>query len=94
MPDGQGGIEKRHHSSHWGAFRAHVRDGRMVGFEPFAKGTGALPHPGIHSGTPYTTKTRISQPMIRAGWLEGGPRQEHRWTRRRTFRARLLGFCP
>ena len=72
MPDGRGGIEKRHHSSHWGAFRAHVRDGRMVGFEPFAK--DPAPSPILESiQDAIYDETRISQPMIRAGWLEGGP---------------------
>lgn len=72
MPDGQGGMEKRHHSSHWGAFQAHVRDGRMVGFEPFAK--DPAPSPILESiQDAIYDETRISQPMIRAGWLEGGP---------------------
>ena len=72
MPDGRDGVEKRHHSSHWGAFQAHVRDGRMVGFEPFAKDPAPSPILKSIQDAVYD-ESRVSQPMIRAGWLEGGP---------------------
>ena len=72
MPDGRDGVEKRHHSSHWGAFQAHVRDGRMVGFEPFAKDPAPSPILESIQDAVYD-ESRVSQPMIRAGWLEGGP---------------------
>jgi len=61
------------HSSHWGAFQAVVDAGRVVATQPFASDPdpspladslpGAIDHP-----------TRIRQPMVRAGWLEGRAR--------------------
>ena len=72
MPDGRNAVEKRPHSSHWGAFQAHVRDGRMVGFEPFAK--DPAPSPILESiQSAVYDESRVSRPMIRAGWLEGEP---------------------
>lgn len=72
MPDGRSAVEKRPHSSHWGAFQAHVRDGRMVGFEPFAKDPAPSPILESIQGAVYD-ESRVRRPMIRAGWLEHGP---------------------
>ncbi len=63
---------KSMHSSHWGAFRAVVEDGRVVGVEPFEKD----PHPSpLIQSIPDAlySDTRVAQPMVRASWLEHGP---------------------
>src|SRR3712207_770842 len=60
------------HSSHWGAFTAEVRDGRVVGVTPFEKD----PDPSkIINSIPDALydRSRVPQPMIRRGWLEKGP---------------------
>ena len=60
------------HSSHWGAFRAEVRDGRVVGVTPFEKD----PDPSnIINSIPDALydRSRVPQPMVRKGWLEKGP---------------------
>jgi biotin/methionine sulfoxide reductase len=60
------------HSSHWGAFRAEVRDGRVVGVTPFEKD----PDPSaIINSIPDALydRSRVPQPMVRRGWLEKGP---------------------
>jgi biotin/methionine sulfoxide reductase len=55
--------------SHWGAFRAEVEDGRVVGVRPFEHDPDpsalieAIPA-GVHS------PTRIAAPMVREGWLD------------------------
>src|SRR5580704_11980023 len=59
------------HHSHWGAFHAEVRDGRVVGVRPFERDPDPSPlldaiPDGVHSAT------RIDQPMVRAGWLAHG----------------------
>ncbi len=64
--------EFHHHSSHWGAFRAVVRGGRLEAAAPFEKD----PHPSpILNSIPEAVyaESRVSRPMIRAGWLENGP---------------------
>lgn len=71
-PGAEDGVERRHHSSHWGAFQAHVREGRMVGFEPFAKDPAPSPILESMQSAVYD-ESRVSRPMVRAGWLEGGP---------------------
>ena len=60
------------HDSHWGAFRAEVRDGRVIGVRPFEKDPN--PSPIIRSiPDALYDRSRIAQPMVRKGWLEGGP---------------------
>src|SRR5712692_10749496 len=61
----------RNHS-HWGAFLAEVRDGRIIGVRPLVRN----PYPSalieaIPSAVHSTT--RIAQPMVREGWLARGP---------------------
>ena len=59
------------HSSHWGAFRASWRDDALV----------VTPHPndpdpnGLIQNLPTALRhrARIARPMVRRGWLEGGP---------------------
>jgi len=60
------------HTSHWGAFTAEVRDGRLVGVTPFAKDPD--PSPIIHAIPEMLyDESRVAQPMVRRGWLEHGP---------------------
>lgn len=60
------------HDSHWGAFRAEVRDGRVVGVVPFEHDPD--PTPIIHSiPDALYDKSRVRQPFVRRGWLEHGP---------------------
>ena len=54
--------------AHWGAFTAHVEDGRLVATSPFEHD----PHPNsLNDAWPEMVyaKHRISQPYARAGWL-------------------------
>ena len=58
-------------AAHWGAFNAIVRDGRLVGVEPFA-GDGN-PSPLLETiPSAIYHETRISRPMVRQGFLEHG----------------------
>ena len=58
-------------AAHWGAFNAIVRDGRLVGVEPFA-GDGN-PSPLLETiPSAIYHETRISRPMVRQGYLEHG----------------------
>jgi biotin/methionine sulfoxide reductase len=59
--------------SHWGAFMAEVENGRLVGVRPFERD----PHPSaMIEAWPdmVTAPSRIQQPMVREGYLRGGPR--------------------
>jgi biotin/methionine sulfoxide reductase len=63
------------HSSHWGAFSVLVRDG---GFEivPHSRD----PHPSPLLGNipaAVMHRARVARPMVRRGWLEGGPGVDH-----------------
>src|SRR5579862_9851029 len=61
----------RNHS-HWGAFLAEVEDGRVIGVRPFER--DADPSPLINAiPAAVHSETRIAQPMVRQGWLAGGP---------------------
>jgi len=65
-------IVRRRHSSHWGAFTALVKDGRLIGVEPFEK--DGNPSKIIESiPDALYSETRVKQPMVRASWLRGGP---------------------
>jgi biotin/methionine sulfoxide reductase len=59
------------HSSHWGAFYAEVEDGRLVGVRPFPADPDPSPILGSMVEGVYS-KTRVDQPYVRKGWLEGG----------------------
>lgn len=59
-------------SSHWGAYDAIVENGVLVDVLPFAADTNPSPLLGnIVSSAHHSS--RISQPHIRAGWLNDGP---------------------
>ena len=67
----------RQHSSHWGAFSAEVREGRMVGVAPFEKDPDPSPLLGSILEAVYS-ESRVMRPMVRAGWLENGPGEKPR----------------
>ncbi len=59
-------------ATHWGAYDVHVEDGRVVKLEPLA----GDPDPAEIGGAladAFDHPTRIERPMVRRGWLEGGP---------------------
>ena len=66
----------RQHSAHWGVFSARLQDGRL----------DVRPHPGdpdpnrLLENFPaaLSHQARIAQPMVRRGWLEGGPGSDRR----------------
>ncbi|MEE8445621.1 MAG: molybdopterin guanine dinucleotide-containing S/N-oxide reductase, partial [Alphaproteobacteria bacterium] len=63
--------EFRESATHWGAFSAEVRDGRVVGVKSFSGDPdpsamiGAIPDALYH-------ETRVDRPYIRKGYLEAG----------------------
>lgn len=55
--------------SHWGMFEADVSDGKVVATRPFAKDPN--PSPMIETfPSAVHSKVRVTQPMVRKGWLE------------------------
>jgi biotin/methionine sulfoxide reductase len=64
--------ERRPHTSHWGAFEAEVADGTVVAVHPYAHDPDPSPVLGNIVDS-LRHRARITQPMIRAGWLDGGP---------------------
>ncbi|MBM3569095.1 MAG: Asp-tRNA(Asn)/Glu-tRNA(Gln) amidotransferase GatCAB subunit C [Alphaproteobacteria bacterium] len=70
---------RRPSASHWGAFDAEVRNGRVVALRPAAE--DPQPSPLVQSQLDALyADNRVSRPMVRAGWLEAGPggRRERR----------------
>ncbi|WP_238369423.1 molybdopterin guanine dinucleotide-containing S/N-oxide reductase [Heliomarina baculiformis] len=59
-------------TSHWGAYRIDREGGRVTGLRAFEEDSDPSP---IGQGIVdvLDAPTRISQPMIRKSWLEGGP---------------------
>jgi len=68
---------RRRSHSHWGAFTAEVRDGRLVGVTPFERDPGPT---DLITSMPASVHSpmRIAEPMVRAGWLEHGPASKAR----------------
>ncbi len=69
MPDG---TQTAFGASHWGAFTAEARDGRLIGVAPFEKDPSPAPFiralpDAVHA------ECRIAAPAVRKSWLEGGP---------------------
>lgn len=67
-------MNKLIHSSHWGAFRPIVEDGKLVGAQPFEKDEAPSPilqaiAPAVHH------ELRIKRPAIREGWLKSRDRK-------------------
>jgi biotin/methionine sulfoxide reductase len=60
------------HSSHWGAFEAEVADGTVVAIHPYRHDPDPSPLLGNIVDS-LRHRARITQPMIRAGWLDRGP---------------------
>ena len=62
----------RPHLSHWGAFDAEVVDGALVAIHPFEHDPDPSP---LLRNVPGSLRhpTRVSQPMVREGWLTNGP---------------------
>ncbi len=60
------------HSSHWGAFEAEVADGTVVGIRPYRHDPDPSPLLGNIVDS-LRHPARVTQPMIRAGWLDRGP---------------------
>jgi biotin/methionine sulfoxide reductase len=62
-------------ATHWGAYRAEVRDGRVVALHPFEGDRDPSP---IGPGMPraLSDPVRIGRPMVREGWLKNGPRTD------------------
>nr|MDQ3829313.1 molybdopterin-dependent oxidoreductase [Candidatus Tectomicrobia bacterium] len=66
-----GGTTIVHTGSHWGLYDAEVENGRVVGVRPFPRD----PQPsGIIEAMPSAVyaESRITQPMVRQGWLKHG----------------------
>ena len=61
-------------ATHWGAYRAEVRDGRVVTLHRFAADRDPSPI-GAGMAQALTDAVRIPRPMIRQGWLKHGPRR-------------------
>jgi biotin/methionine sulfoxide reductase len=65
------------HSSHWGAFEAEVADGTVVGIRPYRHDRDPSPLLGNIVDS-LRHPARVTQPMIRAGWLDRGPGADDR----------------
>ncbi len=65
-------IAAKPNSSHWGTFDAVVEGDRVVEIRPFAEDPNPSPLLGnIADG--IRSRSRVTQPMARAGWLANGP---------------------
>jgi biotin/methionine sulfoxide reductase len=62
----------RRSAAHWGAFLVEVEDGRMRAVHPFPNDPSPSPVLGSIIDSVYA-QTRITSPMVRAGWLDRGP---------------------
>jgi biotin/methionine sulfoxide reductase len=63
------GVRRVPHCSHWGAYTLLVRDGEIIGAEPFAQDPS--PSPIIHSVRDWADPSRrVLRPLVRRGWLE------------------------
>jgi biotin/methionine sulfoxide reductase len=60
------------HSSHWGAFEAEVADGAVVAIRPYRHDPDPSPLLG-NSVDCLSHRAWITQPVVRAGWLDRGP---------------------
>jgi biotin/methionine sulfoxide reductase len=58
--------------THWGAFEARVKDGRLVGLDPLPGDPDPSPIGQSVAGS-LDDGLRIHQPMVREGWLRDGP---------------------
>ncbi len=65
------------HSSHWGAFEAEVADGTVVAIRPYRNDPDPSPLLGNIVDS-LRHPARVTEPMIRAGWLDRGPGPDRR----------------
>src|SRR5712691_1490175 len=65
------------HSSHWGAFEAEVAAGTAVAIRPYRHDPDPSPLLGNIVDS-LRHPARVTQPMIRAGWLDRGPGTDER----------------
>jgi len=65
------------HSTHWGAFDAIVENGELIEVRPYRLDADPSPLLGNIAGSVHHP-TRVSQPMVRQGWLERGPGPDKR----------------
>jgi biotin/methionine sulfoxide reductase len=59
--------------THWGAYDAEIRDGRIVAMHPYAADRDPSTM-GAGMVDAFDDAVRIHEPMVRKGWLEHGPR--------------------
>ena len=62
----------RSHSSHWGAYETTVENDTVTSVRPFAGDVDPSPILGNIAST-VRHRSRVTQPMVRTGWLEHGP---------------------
>jgi biotin/methionine sulfoxide reductase len=65
------------HLSHWGAFEAEVADGTVIAIHPYRHDPDPSPLLGNIIDS-LRHPARVTQPMIRAGWLDRGPGADER----------------
>lgn len=65
------------HASHWGVFEAEISGGEVAAVHPFAGDTDPSPLLGNLPGS-LRHGARITQPAVRAGWLDDGPGADSR----------------
>ena len=58
-------------SSHWGAFEVKVKDGKLISTQPFQHDANPNDISNLLPKAVYH-KTRVKNPSIRKGWLNGG----------------------
>ena len=76
--DESGDVQRRRHVAHWGPFNALVRDGVLIGIEPFERDPHPTPLIEAFRDT-IDAKSRIRAPMVRKSWLDQGPGAEQSW---------------
>jgi biotin/methionine sulfoxide reductase len=64
-------MDTKHSAAHWGAIKARVEAGRLVAVEAFDKDENPSAIIESMAGAVYH-ETRISRPMVRAGYLAEG----------------------
>jgi biotin/methionine sulfoxide reductase len=59
-------------SFHWGTYRVEAREGEVVALHPFEEDSDPSPIGQGYVGV-LNDPDRITAPMVRKSWLEGGP---------------------
>lgn len=67
--------ERKLHLTHWGLFEADVEGDQVTAIHPYRKDPDPPPHHGNMLSSLHHP-TRISQPYVRAGWLEDRSRRQ------------------